>query len=118
MPRRSARSTSSRWVDARASHLERHTSRVTPRAPRATQRGTHTDAPQTPGGTMEQFVILIYQGTTPLPGTPEWDALPQGEQTQVYADYASFNQTPGMTAGPPLGLPVDARTVVGNDCHD
>ena len=64
---------------------------------------------------MEQFVILIYQGTTPLPGTPEWDALPQAEQTQVYADYAAFNQTPGMTGGPPLGLPADARTVVVKD---
>jgi hypothetical protein len=60
---------------------------------------------------MEQFVLLIYQGTTPLPGTPEWDAMPKEEQTQVYADYAAFNQTPGLTGGPPLGLPADARTV-------
>ena len=64
---------------------------------------------------MEQFVILIYQGTTPLPGTPEWDALPQDEQTQVYADYASLNQAPGAAPGPPLGLPADARTVVVKD---
>jgi len=60
---------------------------------------------------MEQFVLLIYQGTTPLPGTPEWDALPQAEQTAIYGDYAAINQTPGVSPGPPLGLPTDARTV-------
>ena len=54
---------------------------------------------------MEQFALMIYQGTTPLPGTDEWEALPKDEQTQVYADYASLNQTPGVTPGPPLGLP-------------
>jgi hypothetical protein len=64
---------------------------------------------------MEQFVLMIYQGTTPLPGSPEWDALPQEEQTRVYADYAALNQTPGATGGPPLGLPADARTVVVKD---
>jgi len=64
---------------------------------------------------MEQFVILIYQGATPLPGTPEWDELPQEEQTRIYADYGALNQTPGMTSGPPLGLPADARTVVVKD---
>jgi hypothetical protein len=60
---------------------------------------------------MEQFVLMIYQGTTPLPGTTEWEALPQDEQTKIYADYASLNQTPGVSPGPPLGLPTDARTV-------
>jgi hypothetical protein len=60
---------------------------------------------------MEQFVLMIYQGTTPLPGTPEWDTMPQEEQTKVYADYAALNQTPGVSPGPPLGLPADARTV-------
>ena len=64
---------------------------------------------------MEQFALMIYQGTTPLPGTDEWEALPKDEQTQVYADYASLNQTPGVTPGPPLGLPADARTVVVKD---
>jgi hypothetical protein len=64
---------------------------------------------------MEQFVLMIYQGTTPLPGSSEWDALPQEEQTRVYADYAALNQTPGATGGPPLGLPADARTVVVKD---
>jgi hypothetical protein len=64
---------------------------------------------------MEQFVLMIYQGTTPLPGTPEWEAMPQEEQTRVYAEYAALNQTPGLSSGPPLGLPADARTVVVKD---
>ncbi len=64
---------------------------------------------------MEQFVLMIYQGTTPLPGTAEWEAMPQEEQTKVYADYAAINQTPGASPGPPLGLPTDARTVVVED---
>jgi hypothetical protein len=58
-----------------------------------------------------QFVLIIYQGTTPLPGTPEWEAMPQDEQSKVYADYAKLNQTPGFEGGPPLGLPADASTV-------
>lgn len=64
---------------------------------------------------MEQFVLIIYQGTTPLPGTPEWEAMPQDEQTRVYAEYGALNQTPGLTGGPPLGLPADASTVVVKD---
>lgn len=64
---------------------------------------------------MEQFVLMIYQGTTPLPGTPEWEAMPQEEQTRVYAEYGALNQTPGLSSGPPLGLPADARTVVVKD---
>ena len=48
-----------------------------------------------------QYVALIYQGTTPLPGTPAWDALPEEEQKAVYADYAALNQTSGVTPGLP-----------------
>ena len=60
---------------------------------------------------MEQFVLMIYQGTTPLPGTPEWEAMPQEEQTRVYADYAAINQTPGVTPGKGLDAPEMATTV-------
>jgi hypothetical protein len=58
-----------------------------------------------------QYVALIYQGSTPLPGTPEWDALPEDAQKQVYADYAALNATPGVTPGLPLGAVTDATTV-------
>jgi hypothetical protein len=58
-----------------------------------------------------QFVLLIYQGSTPLPGTPEWEAMPQDQQNAVYADYAKLNKTEGLTPGLPLGLPEQATTV-------
>jgi len=57
------------------------------------------------------FVMLIYQGTTPLPGSDRWKALPEVEQKRIYADYAALNETPGLRPGLPLGLPGAARTV-------
>jgi hypothetical protein len=58
-----------------------------------------------------QFVLMIYQGTTPLPGTDAWRALPEQEQKRIYADYGEINKTSGITPGLPLGLPKDAKTV-------
>jgi hypothetical protein len=58
-----------------------------------------------------QFVLLIYQGTTPLPKTEEWSTLSEDEQNAIYTDYAALNQTPGLAPGLPLGLPEKARTV-------
>ena len=58
-----------------------------------------------------QFVLMIYQGTTPLPDTDAWSSLPAAEQRAIYADYAALNKTPGVAPGPPLGLPHDAKTV-------
>jgi hypothetical protein len=58
-----------------------------------------------------QYVLMIYQGTTPLPATKAWAALPAEEQKAVYADYAKLNETPGVTPGLPLGLPSAATTV-------
>src|SRR4051812_45460704 len=58
-----------------------------------------------------KYVCLIYQGSTPLPGSPEWEALDPEEQKKIYADYGALNQIEGVTGGPPLGLPQDATTV-------
>jgi hypothetical protein len=58
-----------------------------------------------------KYVLLVFQGTTPLPGTERWKALSAAEQKQIYADYTELNGTPGMTPGLPLGLPGAARTV-------
>jgi len=58
-----------------------------------------------------KYVLLVYQGTTPLPGTERWKELPPAEQKQIYADYAALNETAGMTPGLPLGVPDAARTV-------
>ena len=62
-----------------------------------------------------KFVLMIYQGTTPLPGSERWKALPEAEQKKIYADYAALNDTPGMQPGLPLGLPNAARTVQVRD---
>ena len=57
------------------------------------------------------YVMLIYQGSTPLPGSDAWAALSEYEQKQVYADYGALNETPGVTPGAPMGLPENATTV-------
>jgi len=58
-----------------------------------------------------KYLMLIYQGTTPLPGSEAWDALAEDEQKAIYADYGKLNQSPGVTPGLPLGLPENATTV-------
>jgi hypothetical protein len=56
-------------------------------------------------------MLLINQGTTPLPGTPEWDGLSEDEQKAVYVDYQAINETPGVTPGERMGGPETATTV-------
>ena len=58
-----------------------------------------------------KFVLMVYQGSTPLPGTDRWQALSEAEQKGIYADYAELNKTEGVTVGLPLGLPDAAKTV-------
>jgi hypothetical protein len=60
---------------------------------------------------MKKFVLLIYQGTTPLPGSDAWRGLSEAEQKAIYEDYADINKTAGVTPGLPLGLPAAAKTV-------
>jgi hypothetical protein len=62
-----------------------------------------------------KFIVLIYQGTAPLPGSEAWKALPEAEQKAIYADYASINQSPSVAPGLPLGLANAARTVQVQD---
>ena len=62
-----------------------------------------------------KFVLLVYQGSTPLPGSDRWQALSEAERQKIYADYAELNKTEGITAGLPLGLPDAARTVQVRD---
>jgi hypothetical protein len=64
-----------------------------------------------------QYVILVYQGSTPIPNTPQWATLSADEQQAIHADYATINQMPEVTPGLPLGLPTDARTVTVVDGH-
>jgi hypothetical protein len=62
-----------------------------------------------------KYVCLIYQGSTPLPGTDAWNELPEDEQQKVYADYGALNKTAGVEPGLPLGLPQNATTVKVDD---
>ena len=39
-----------------------------------------------------KFVMLVDQGSTLLPGSERWQALPEAEQKAIYADYAELNK--------------------------
>jgi hypothetical protein len=58
-----------------------------------------------------KYMLLIHQGTTPLPGTPEWDNLSDEQKGAVYAAYKAINENPGVTAGLGLEPPETATTV-------
>ena len=58
-----------------------------------------------------KYMLLIHQGTTPLPGSDEWDALPDAEKGAVYAAYKALNETPGFTPGVQMASPETATTV-------
>ncbi len=58
-----------------------------------------------------RYMLLIQQGDTPLPGTPEWERLSEDEQRQVYADYQAINQSPGVTPGAWMEVAEMATTV-------
>jgi hypothetical protein len=58
-----------------------------------------------------KYMLLIHQGTTPLPGSPEWDGLPDADKQAVYAAYKSLNETPGVTPGLQMQAPETATTV-------
>ena len=59
-----------------------------------------------------KYMLLIQQGTTPLPGTPEWDGLSAEEQGAVYAEYKAINETPGVTPAPVQMQPPETATTV------
>ncbi|HSS56177.1 MAG TPA: YciI family protein [Gaiellales bacterium] len=57
-------------------------------------------------------MLLIHQGTTPTPNSPEdWARLSQDEQNAVYGAYQKINENPGVTAGLGLAPPETATTV-------
>ena len=61
------------------------------------------------------FVLVVYQGSTPVPATDRWNKLSEAEQKAIYAEYAEVNKTEGLAPGLPLGLPSAARTVQVRD---
>jgi hypothetical protein len=59
-----------------------------------------------------KYMLLIHQGTTPTPRSPEdWARLSEDEQKAVFADYQAINQTPGVSPGVQMEAPETATTV-------
>ena len=59
-----------------------------------------------------QYMLLIQQGDTPTPQSPEaWARLSEDEQKAVFADYQAINQTPGVSPGVQMGRAETATTV-------
>ena len=59
-----------------------------------------------------KYMLLIHQGNTPTPRSPEdWARLSEAEQQAVYAAYKEINETPGVTSGFQLAPPEEATTV-------
>jgi hypothetical protein len=59
-----------------------------------------------------KYMLLIHQGDTPVPGTPEWERLPAEEQQTVYRDYQAINETPGVTPADVWLEPPETATTV------
>jgi hypothetical protein len=58
-----------------------------------------------------KYMLLIHQGSTPTPPSPEWDSLSQDEKGAIYGAYKALNETPGVTPGQQLSPPETATTV-------
>ena len=58
-----------------------------------------------------KYMLLIHQGSTPLPGTDEWEGLSDDEKRAVYGAYQAINETPGVSPGLQL-QPAETATTV------
>jgi hypothetical protein len=59
-----------------------------------------------------KYILLIHQGTTPVPGTDAWEALSDEEKGAVYAAYQALRETPGFTPGDVQMQPPETATTV------
>jgi hypothetical protein len=56
-------------------------------------------------------MLLIHQGTTPTPYSPEeWGRLSEDEQKEIYSAYKAINETPGVSPGLQMQPPEAATT--------
>jgi hypothetical protein len=59
-----------------------------------------------------KYMLLIHQGTTPTPYTPEdWERLSDAEKQEIADAYRGVTATPGVTPGLALQPPETATTV-------
>src|SRR4051812_48172553 len=62
-----------------------------------------------------QYLMLIHHGSTPVPPSAEWDALPEDVKASVQEDYHAVSAMPGVTSGLRLDTPDTATTVQVKD---
>jgi hypothetical protein len=62
-----------------------------------------------------KFVLVIYHGASPLPGSAGWKGLSEEQQKGLYAEYAELNKAAGVTPGLPPIAPKKATTVQVKD---
>jgi hypothetical protein len=62
-----------------------------------------------------KYMLLIHQGTTPVPGSEAWERLSADEQQAVSRAYRDINSTPGVTPGVWMQPPETATTVRVSD---
>jgi hypothetical protein len=62
-----------------------------------------------------KYMLLIHHGTTPVPPSPEWDALPDAQKQSIYEGYGTINETPGVTPGAWMEPAETATTVRVSD---
>jgi hypothetical protein len=58
-----------------------------------------------------KYMMLIHQGSTPVPGSDAWESLTDEQKGAVYAAYQALNETAGVTPGHGLQPPETATTV-------
>ena len=58
-----------------------------------------------------KYMLLIHQGTTPLPGTDAWESLTDEQKGAVFAAYGEINPPPGVEPGARMQPPETATTV-------
>ena len=58
-----------------------------------------------------KYMLLIHQGSTPTPGSEDWNHLSEDEQKAVYGAYQAVNETPGVNPGVRMQPPETATTV-------
>jgi len=58
-----------------------------------------------------KYMLLIHQGSTPVPPSDEWNALPDEQKAAIVASYKEVSGTPGVSPGQQLALPETATTV-------
>ena len=62
-----------------------------------------------------KYMLMIHQGSTPLPGSPEWEQLSKQQKGEVYSSYREVSETPGVSPGLQLERPENATTVRVSD---